>query len=281
MASRRTGCIVTLTNTRNMLDLKRFEPGGSPRKDQVTSSWPGWHGPWRAGPTGSSPTPVSDVAQVVRAVVFRGNHRELRCGFHIETGIADLHFVDHFQSRFAVVQAPADRLGGSDGCRRTGIGDAGLLQRGQEARVVAELGPCGSAWAGAARPTMATRARRASSFFMISIPPSPAVLRVPGPEFDSRTALSGNVFDSAPTRPCQHGCRASEPQPRRASDSPMPLQRLVSRLIKCVAPAMCQPNCESEGTTLGLSPLDRCTAWMPGFFASCSSRLSRPSGSTL
>jgi hypothetical protein len=52
------------------------------------------------------------------------------------------------------------------------------------------------------------------------------------------------------------------------SRSPNSLQQMAS---------VPQPYCASEGTTLALPPLDRCTAWMPGFFASCSSRLSRPS----
>src|ERR1700753_993574 len=41
-----------------------------------------------------------------------------------------------------------------------------------------------------------------------------------------------------------------------------------------------QPDCESGGTTFALL-LDRWTAWTPGFVASCSSRLSRPSWSTV
>ena len=67
---------------------------------------------------------------------------------------------------------------------------------------------------------------------------------------------------------------SSQRRNHAGSRPPRSLQQTAARTLNWVAP---YPNCASDGTTVGFPPFFRCTAWIPGFLASCSSRASRPS----
>src|SRR3984957_13422154 len=86
-----------------------------------------------------------------------------------------------------------------------------------------------------------------------------AAITTPTPSAASSAFITCPFFPSV-EKPCQLSCCG----------------QVLTRLNHVVP----YPNCESDGTTLALPPF-RCTAWTPGFLASCSSRLSRPSWSTV